>query len=201
MQEQGAFAMAFIFNEMERAPGFENHDIMQTMLFQPKHPEESKRGAAFFGACEKGDLSSVQEMVTAHPEMLQWENFIGETALLKAAAAPTTDVAEYLLQQGMNVNHQAKDGRTPLLISTEKACDSDNYDMVTLLVRRYGAKTGIGDNLDRTPKAIALCMRKEELADALDQAEKGAMESRVIKPCHGGVTHEFKVRKPLAFKR
>jgi ankyrin repeat protein len=195
--------MAFIFNEMQPAPGFSDdpENIMNTILFEPKHPEEASRGKAFFSACDKGDLAAVQEMLIAHPEMLHWENLSGETALHRAARAPTTEVAEHLLQQGLDVNHQAKNGMTPLLEATVKACDTDNTDMVTLLVRRYGARTGIGDNLDRTPKAIALCMRKEHIADALDDAAKGAMESQVMKPCHNGVTHAFKIRKPLAFKR
>lgn len=188
-------------NDYEPAPGFENHTPDMTMMWRRKATPAQKEAEALNKAVSDGDLGKVREMLAAKPGLINGKDRDGTTALHAAADKEATGIAGYLLEQGANVNAQDERGRTPLIIAAERSCESGDTSMITLLIRKGGADPNIGDDADRVAKAIPLSQQKPGIAAAFDDAVKARDVSQIIKPCHGGVTHTFRVGKPLALKK
>lgn len=75
---------------------------------------------AFFSAID-GDLPAVGAMVQAHPGLVAAVGSNGETPLHRAALWGHSDIVQYLLAQGADVNARDSAGRIPLFEASTKA--------------------------------------------------------------------------------
>ena len=74
----------------------------------------------------------------------------GNTALMKASEKGHVEIAEYLINNGSDVNFQNKEGITPLMVAAEK----NNFYVFKLLLDK-NADTSKSDYTGRTIKEVA----------------------------------------------
>lgn len=187
-------------NDFEPIPGFENHSPDMTMMFRRKATPAQKDAEELNQAVSEGNIGKAREMLAARPELINGKDREGMTALHAAADKEATGIANFLLDQGAEVNAQDKRGRTPLIIAAERSCESGDTSMITLLIHKGGADPNIGDNTDRVAKVIPLSQQKPEIAAVFDEAVRQREASQIARPCRDGVTHVIKVFKPLVLK-
>ena len=111
-----------------------------------------------------GDLPDVQAVLALNRTNLDLGDDLGLTPLDMAALYCHTNVMQYLLEQGANVNSSAKDGTTPLHIAAQAGC----VDGVNLLLAK-GASLATRDHQGRTPLKRAEAFSQSATADILRQ--------------------------------
>ena len=87
----------------------------------------------------------------------------GNTALMKASEKGHVEIAEYLINNGSDVNFQNKEGITPLMVAAEK----NNFYVFKLLLDK-NADTSKSDYTGRTIKEIAENSRYKRILKLLN---------------------------------
>jgi ankyrin repeat protein len=70
----------------------------------------------FFDAVEAGDLTRVKELLASDPALVRSETFMGYTGLHLAVRSNNSNMVQFLIKAGANVNAEG-DGETPLLLA------------------------------------------------------------------------------------
>lgn len=125
-------------------------------------------------ACKKGDLQEVKNLIERGADANE-SDFGGFTCLHEAALAGNTEIAEYLIDQGANVNKQALefgDYETPLM----DAAENKHIETVKVLLK-HGADPDIcnADGYSALTKLYHLQDEKEdyeEIIELLDAASQ-----------------------------
>lgn len=124
-------------------------------------------------ACKKGDLAEVKSLIERGADANE-SDFGGFTCLHEAALAGHTDIVEYLIEQGANVNKQALefgDFETPLM----DAAENKHIDTVKILLKN-GADPDIcnADGYSALTKLYHLQHEDDykEIIDLLDAASE-----------------------------
>ena len=73
---------------------------------------------AFFRAAIKGDLPTIQRLLTSQSNIINVTNEFGITPLMIASFCGRLEVVKVLIQAGANVNATDKDGTTALMIAS-----------------------------------------------------------------------------------
>ena len=93
-----------------------------------------------------GDVEHVAEELAKDPHVLNLPDDSGFTPLHLAAARCRTNVVEFLLEKGADVERKSKDGSRPLHLAAQEGCTN----VVTMLLARK-AKINARDDQGRTP--------------------------------------------------
>jgi len=109
-------------------------------------------GAAFgvppHSVPEGEEYEDVARLLLEHGAPVDGENIRGVTALMAAAKQGSHRLVDVFLENGANVNHQAKDGSTPLLFAAEYArwaMADDEHQLALKITKRL---IDAGANLD-----------------------------------------------------
>ena len=70
------------------------------------NPEQYTEQSQFFDACRRGDIETVKSLFNANPDLIHIEDVKGFSPLIIAAYNNQADVADFLLQNGADVNVQ-----------------------------------------------------------------------------------------------
>ena len=121
-----------------------------------------------YNACLKGKLSRVNGILEKHGTLMQDEN--EQTPLYAACIGNHTDIVKLLIDTGYDINHQDKEGKTPLHITFE----NHTPDFAQMLITEFKAKTEIRDKQNWTPLHTAIdrgysCFSKELSENFLHQ--------------------------------
>ena len=111
-----------------------------------------------------GDFLDLIEEIEKNPRLLYFKDPLERNLLYIAARNGHTNVCEYLINKGINVNELQKDGSTPL----HGAAYYGQTDVVKLLLS-YGAKTNIKNNFGHLPIDEAI---SEEIKNIIKEGEK-----------------------------
>ena len=68
-----------------------------------------------FDACRRGDLAALQQMVAAHPELVNARDTKGFTPLILAAYNEQPQIVDFLLGNGADIEAQDAAGNTALM--------------------------------------------------------------------------------------
>ena len=104
----------------------------------------------FYNACLKGELSTIKDILKKRSTLMQGED--GQTPLFAACMGEHTEIVKLLIDFGYDVNHQDKEGKTPLQITFENHLP----DLAQILITQFKANPEIRDKQNWTPlhKAI-----------------------------------------------
>lgn len=127
-------------------------------------------------AATRGDLQSVDALISANPDMVFSIDNEGDTALHCAAFAGKREVAELLLARNAQIDAKDSDGLTAL----HAAVRNGHQNVVELLLAR-NADRSIMDNTCQTPLNTALAQAYTGIAQLL-LTGKASIPSTVEKP-------------------
>lgn len=155
-----------------------------------------------------GNVARVREAVVGHPQLTQWTDINGGTALREAVAHgdANLEIIRLLVAWGSDVNAVDDQGLTPLMF----AAMHGEREALTYLLDR-GARDDLVDHRGRTAAEIADECGRREIAILLSgreqtrraAAEKQAQEALEAEAAqaHRGIDHQVAVKKPLAFRK
>ena len=103
-----------------------------------------------YNACLKGKLSTVKDIGIKHRTVMEGED--GQTPLYAACIGEHTEMVKLLINFGYDVNHQDKEGKTPLHITFENHAP----DLAHTLITQFKANTEIRDKQNWTPLHTAI---------------------------------------------
>lgn len=93
-------------------------------------PPSDPKGQLLY-AVQNGDVRTVSEFVGQNPDLISSTDADGATLLHVAAEADSAEVAEYLLDQGADVNARDADDETPLgLMVRRRMRNSKTFDLL-----------------------------------------------------------------------
>ena len=115
-------------------------------------------------AAEGGNLNALKSILTNDPTLLQSKDWGDLTPLHLAVLHNHTDVVDYLLAQGADVNAKTSTGITPL----HEAAQNGNKEITELLLA-HKANVNAVDNQGWTPMARAQKWGHPEIAALLQQ--------------------------------
>src|SRR5258708_40357716 len=97
-------------------------------------------------AAGQGELIAVRELI-AKSVSVNASNHFGGTALMSACASYRSEIVEFLLQAGADVNLRTKDGQTALhtAVGSSPSLPEKQRDCVRLLLN-HGAQIDAQDN-------------------------------------------------------
>jgi len=113
----------------------------------------------------KGEIKNVAEFVKKDPKIVNELSEWGYSALMMAAVwnnINPTEMIEFLLSKGADINLRSKEGKTVLHLAAEDA----NEDIVKLLIEN-NADPYIKDKMDRAPFFYAILGKRKEISDLL----------------------------------
>ncbi len=102
-----------------------------------------------FKAAEKGDLSAIKMLLQKNPKLViarDMKRTPGNTPLHFAASGDHTEVIEYLIEKGADVNMKSYFGMTPLHVAAQ-----NGQQKVTELLIKKGAAIHVKDRSRHTP--------------------------------------------------
>ena len=113
-----------------------------------------------YNACLKGNLSRVNDILEKHGKLMQDEN--EQMPFYAACIGNHTDIVKLLIDTGYDINHQDKEGKTPLHITFK----NHTPDFAQTLITKFKANTDIRDKQSWTPLHTAIdrgysCFSKE----------------------------------------
>jgi len=132
-------------------------------------------------AVAKGDLASVQAILTAQPDRIAAVDERGYTPLHVAAREGRIDIAAYLLEKGADIEAKNSTGYTPLFL----AARSRRPDVVRLLLEK-GADVKAQTRFQTTPLFTAVESGSVDVVGAL--IERGAVINHA-NPIFGSPLH------------
>jgi hypothetical protein len=115
-----------------------------------------------FSAVETGNADMVQELIGQDQRVVNQQDAIGFTPLLRAAYKGNPEIVRLLLRAGAEVNKRNRAGRTPLYL----AVNSRNPEIVRMLLDK-GAEVNKQNNDGWTPLYWAACIRHTEIVRVL----------------------------------
>jgi ankyrin repeat protein len=134
----------------------------------PAGPVPQEEVNKFCEFAKNGDLEGVKRKFREHgPAILDRRDGMRDTALTWAAWMGHKHVAEYLLDNGADINAIGMTDRTALGWAAQGA----RTEIIQLLLDR-GAKTDIKDTAGDTPLAIAQRSTRPEIAGLIANADK-----------------------------
>lgn len=119
-------------------------------LLVPSH-HTTEEYTPFFAAVSAGNLSEVQQDISANPALVRATEWDNATALHDAVGQNQREVAAYLLERGALVDARTKGGLTPL----HMAAQNGNIPIIELLIS-HGAAINAVDGKGWTPLARAI---------------------------------------------
>jgi ankyrin repeat protein len=105
-----------------------------------------ERTTGIYDAAVFGDFEAVKSILAAHPEAVNEVDEYGFTALHGLAQEEHTDIAEYLIQNGANVNAANDEGITPLHLVA--------WPEMAELFLRHGASLEARSDAGQTPLLV-----------------------------------------------
>ncbi len=115
-------------------------------------------------AARKGDLVKVKELVKQNPSLISTKDKMGNTPLHMAAANDHKDVAEFLLENGADVNaRDSNGGFTPL----DAALSSYHYKNMVVLLLEKGANVNAKADNGLTPLHEVAMRGQKDAAEML----------------------------------
>jgi ankyrin repeat protein len=138
-------------------------------------------------AAGRGDLTSVRELI-AKGVSVNAANHVGGTALMSACASYRSEIVEFLLQAGADVNFRTNDGRTALhtAVGSSPSLPEKQKDCVRLLLN-HSVQIDAQDNSGLTPLMNAAWFGC--LLSALELLKAGA--SLKLKDSKGRTAKDF----------
>ena len=103
-----------------------------------------------YNVCLKGELSTLNDILGKHSTIMQDED--GQTPLYAACIGDHREIIKLLIDFGYDVNHQDKEGKTPLHITFENHAP----DLAQILITEFKANTEIRDKQNWTPLHTAI---------------------------------------------
>ena len=103
-----------------------------------------------YNVCLKGELSTLNDILEKHSTLMQDED--GQTALYAACIGDHREIIKRLIDFGYDVNHQDKEGKTPLHITFENHAP----ELAQILITEFKANTEIRDKQNWTPLHTAI---------------------------------------------
>lgn len=118
-------------------------------------------------AIHEGDLAGLRALTELVPirTLLSFKPQAGNNLLMVAATLGRLEIAEFLIDQGQNIDDKSKNGETAL----SRACYYNRLEMVRLLLKR-GASIEGKDLLGATPFQIAIFRNKPDIVNLLAEA-------------------------------
>ena len=104
-------------------------------------------------ACLKGQVSIVKCILKTHNGILTLTpDEHGQTPVYAACLGNHTDIIEVLISFGFDVNHQDKEGKTPL----HRTFENNDPDFAKILITQFCANTEVRDAQNWTPLHTAI---------------------------------------------
>ena len=120
-----------------------------------------------FKAATNGDLARVKELLDGYPDLMMRRDPNGMTPMMWAAGKGHTDIVEYLISKGADVNTANYSGRTAL----HHAAFYGHLDVVKLLLSK-GADPNIKNIEQKTALESAQKGNHQDIVDALRPVTK-----------------------------
>jgi ankyrin repeat protein len=91
----------------------------QVHAFQRQEAEQAEiqSNLSFFEACEINDLNRIVTLLNLDPRSIDYMNHAGDTGLHLAIVFGHTQLAQYLISRGANINLKGMIGMTPLQLA------------------------------------------------------------------------------------
>jgi len=102
---------------------------------------------------EDGNTEKVKALITANPQLMEWKDEEGRTALHFAVDRHREDIVKFLVSCGANVNAAEQDGSTPL----HYACVCENENLIEFLIK-HGADHTLLNEDGQSAASIAPAM-------------------------------------------
>ena len=106
--------------------------------------------AKLYNACLKGELNTINDILQKHSTLMQDAD--GQTPLFAACIGDYKEIVKRLTDFGYDVNHQDKEGKTPLHVTFENHVP----DLAESLITQLKANTEIRDKQNWTPLHTAI---------------------------------------------
>jgi ankyrin repeat protein len=121
---------------------------------------------ALFNAAKKGLLNRVHQIIANGPVDIEWGSpeakYYGQTAIIVAIRKGHQDIAEFLIENGANVNKGCRYNFTPLMY----AVIEKSVPMVEMLLS-HGANPNIRNSNNDPPLNLAAWQGNQQMVDAL----------------------------------
>lgn len=103
-----------------------NDPIVEKLIAQgvPPNSEDAEGNSMLLIAASQGDLNKVRKCVEEYKLYVLKKNTFGENALMKAAAAGSQQVCQYLLEKGITIDAQNNKGQTALFYALDDSSRS-----------------------------------------------------------------------------
>lgn len=140
-------------------------------------------------SAKKGSLGKVKALLEGDPNLIHSRDTLGVSLLHLAAANGRKDVAELLLNNGLNANIPDNYRSTPL----HMAATSGSREIVQLLLAR-GADARVTDNFGETPLHLAASNGHKDVAELLlaGNADVNVKDNNGWTPLHWAVGNNHK---------
>jgi ankyrin repeat protein len=150
---------------------------------------------SFFGGCFKkrpihyaaynGDLEKVKEIIEMDPNEINVKDRLDFTPLHLASGKGHSEIVEFLLNHGADIESEMFDRETPLLVAARFAGHDGKYETIKTLLE-HGAKVNHKDKHGRTALHYAAMYSGKEVMNLLISygADVNAKEEYQITPLH-----------------
>lgn len=129
---------------------------------QPAVAQYLSQGVEFVNAVRDRDGAKAQELIQAHPNLIDAKDEKGETALIVALSRGDEEYTSYLLTKGADPNASGKAGETPLI-----AASRIGYEEGVEWLLSSGAKVDMANRMGETPLIVAVQQRRTAVVKVL----------------------------------
>ncbi len=144
----------------QRAEFDENNKHLPTVVYQKQYSE------LLFAAIQKDDVGAISTLIKNGADLNSVLTENGYSALMYAIQTNHLRTVRYLITKGVNVNTQAKDGKTALHI----AATNNNVEIFTSLIKS-GAKAFTTDYIGKYPVDYASSALRGQFETIVAEAE------------------------------
>jgi uncharacterized protein len=128
----------------------------------PAQTSMGMEGSTFVQALRDGDDSKAVELLQSHPNVVDYRDGKGETALLIAIARRDSQWTGYLLNQNADPNMAALNGDTPLIVAARAG-----FDTAADWLLQSGAKVDDRNRMGETALIVAVQRRQVPIVKLL----------------------------------